>query len=203
MQSEQEEFWKGDFGTAYTARCRVDWEKRIPFWRQILGLTQANSVLELGANVGWNLRAIKTIDREIFVQGVEINSAAINEGNNEMRAMFGGGFGDFYIFPAKATDLGKAKYDLVFSAGLLIHVPPSQLHETMASAINASNRWVLAVEYAADEETEVEYRGHTERLWKRPFGKLYAEMGLTLRHTMEAGGGLGFDDCVAWLLERK
>ena len=54
-------------------------------------------------------------------------------------------------------------------------------------------------EYAAETETEVEYRGHKGKLWKRPYGALYEALGLTLR---DHGPAEGFDACEFWLLEK-
>lgn len=195
MLTEQEQWWRGEAGNAYLARNRVEWHKRVPFWRHILGLTQANSILEVGCNAGWNLRAIKTVDNEISAFGVEINERAREEATDA----------GLSVFPASAAEVGvlwPEQFDLTFTAGVLIHISPSHLREAMFSIAQASNRWVLAVEYEADQEQEINYRGESERLWKRPFGELYAELGLTQRHKLEAGDGLGFDNCVAWLLEK-
>jgi hypothetical protein len=63
-----------------------------------------------------------------------------------------------------------------------------------------SYRWVLAIEYAADTEEQVEYRGHTEKCWKRPYGQMYEALGLRLIETGDAGPG--FDKCTFWLMER-
>jgi hypothetical protein len=45
----------------------------------------------------------------------------------------------------------------------------------------------------------IEYRGEKDRLWKRPYGKLYEAMGLTL---VKAGPAEGFDRCDFWLLSK-
>ena len=89
--------------------------------------------------------------------------------------------------------------DLAFTAGVLIHIAPPDLERFMRGVALASRRWVLAVEYAAEEEVEVEYRGQRDALWKRPFGRLYEEIGLRLAHEGEADG---FDRCHYWLMEK-
>ena len=52
------DFWSGEFGEEYLKRNRVDWRKRIPFWKDVIDMTGARSVFELGCNAGWNLSAI-------------------------------------------------------------------------------------------------------------------------------------------------
>ncbi len=53
------ELWAGEFGDQYLARNQVDWQARIGFWQQMLDVTGARSVFELGASAGWNLSAIR------------------------------------------------------------------------------------------------------------------------------------------------
>ena len=71
------EFWAGEFGSDYTARNRVDWRKRIPFWREVIELTGARSVFEFGCNAGWNLSSIRRIERDVQSYGREINGGAL------------------------------------------------------------------------------------------------------------------------------
>lgn len=186
----QEQFWRGDFGNDYTRRNRVQWQGRIPFWRQILDVTQARSVLDVGTNAGWNLHAIREIDKSIDCLGVDINSDAVGEARSC----------ELDVIEMPATNVGamfRNGYDIVCTSGVLIHVGPAELEETMRAIMDASRRWVLAVEYEAHKEEVVEYRGNTEKLWKRPFGDLYRKMGL---HLMASSDAEGFDRCKAWLL---
>lgn len=188
------DFWAGDFGRDYTKRNRVDWQARMPFWESALEYTAAQSVLEVGCNAGWNLRAIQGLRPSIEVYGVDVNQGAVNEA----REQFG--------LEVHCTDaLGiralhdAGSVDLVFTAGMLIHVAPEDLETIMRTIIDISARYVVAVEYASDETLEIEYRGHAGKLWKRPYGKLYEALGLRLLSEGTAGG---FDECTYWLLEK-
>lgn len=191
--SEVIDFWRGDFGNAYTERNRVDWHQRIPFWRHIIELTQAQSFLDVGCNAGWNLLALREIDNEAQMSGVDVNTKALAEAE----AL------GFDVLEGRAQDLGLlflgGSADMVITSGVLIHIPPDEVQSAMRAIVEASNRWVVAIEYQADESTEVEYRGHAGRLWKRPYGDLYAELGLSV---VEFGPADGFDDCTFWLLEK-
>lgn len=200
MLTEQEQFWAGDFGNAYVDRHKeLDWRARVPFWRSIIEMTGALSILEAGCNSGGNMKAIRRaaveIDKLIALWGCDINNAAIEEA----------GDAGLSVTEASLFDLKKewpdGGFDLVFTSGVLIHVSPSDLPRAMDSIISVSNRYVLAVEYADETEVEVPYRGHTERLWRRPFGKLYLERGLKLVAEGEAPRD-SFDKCAWWLLER-
>lgn len=187
--------WEGPFGDDYTGRNRVDWSARVPFWNKMLRDTRPQSVLEVGCNAGWNMRAIRGLDHRIELRGVDVNQLALTEarfvGLNAMQAG-----------AAEVGALYPETFDLVFTCGVLIHIPPDDLGACMGSIARATRRWVLAIEYGSEAETEVEYRGQRSALWRRPFGELYQDLGL---HVVEQGVLLkptGFDNCTYWLLKK-
>jgi len=190
-----EDLWAGEFGDQYTARNRVNWRKRIPFWKDIIDSTGARSVFELGCNAGWNLSAITRVYPDVTVRGEDINRKSIAQASLCLSDP-----NEVWVSQGLHSSQYDPNYELVFTAGLLIHVEPDSLHEMMSKVVNSSCDYVLAIEYASDYEREIEYRGRKEKLWARPFGKLYQDMGLKL--VMEAGAGPGFDDCTAWLLRK-
>ena len=51
-----EELWSGDFGDAYTERNEEAGAGRETFWRQLLAGIEVTTALEVGCNVGANLR---------------------------------------------------------------------------------------------------------------------------------------------------
>lgn len=194
QQPTAADFWAGQGGTSYTERNRVPWRLRIDFWAEVLDLTGARSVYEVGTNSGFNLTAMKYADPLLQVYGCEINDLAATQAERA----------GFKIARGKATDclaLKSQEYDLVASCGMLIHVPPAELHATMSAIANASADYVLAVEYAAEKTEEVKYRGMDGLLWRRNYGALYQEHGLRLVKEWDAGPG--FDNCQAWLLTKR
>lgn len=186
------EFWAGEFGAAYTARNRVDWRKRIPFWREVIELTGARSVFEFGCNAGWNLSAIRRAFPDVKTYGCEINERARLQAQICGHRVLNAG--------TWISQDDNGTVDLSFTAGVLIHIAPEDLEKTMRDLVETSAQYVLAVEYAADKEEEVEYRGHAGKLWRRPFGEMYQELGLKL--VKEWPAGEGFDNCTAWLLTK-
>jgi pseudaminic acid biosynthesis-associated methylase len=188
------DFWAGAFGDEYTERNgRVPWSDRVPLWRRVLERTGAKSVLDVGCNAGWNLMALRAIDANIAMTGVDINEQALALAQ-------GDGLDAEHCAAWDVTEkYGENACDLVVTSGVLIHVSPADMARTMKAIRNTTNRWVLAIEYDAPQETEVTYRGHAGKLWKRPYGELYKAMGLAL---VEFGPAEGFDDCTYWLLEK-
>ena len=79
-QTPQEEFWAGEFGDEYVERGK---DARYvasdtAFFAELLRKTSGvESVLELGANVGLNLRAIRNLMPSARLSAVEINAKAV------------------------------------------------------------------------------------------------------------------------------
>lgn len=189
-----EEFWAGKFGNEYLERNQVNWQERVPFWQSAVEYCAPATALEVGCNRGHNLQAIQSVDSSIELYGVDVNATAVEEARQQgFEAQCAGA-----ATIAGLYDMGSM--DLVFTCGVLIHVAPEDLDAVMRAIVATSARYVIAVEYAADQEEEVEYRGHAGKLWKRPFGELYQALGLKLLAVVP--NAEGFDECTAWVLEK-
>ena len=79
FQTDQENFWAGEFGTNYIDR-NIGEEllaSNLGFFSQALKSTQQiKSCLELGANVGMNLQALRLLFPGMRQYGIEINPDA-------------------------------------------------------------------------------------------------------------------------------
>lgn len=191
----EENFWSGGFGDSYTKRNRVDWRKRIPFWTGIIELTGVRSVYEFGCNAGWNLSAIQRCYPDVNLTGEEINDLARRQASTcGLNTVW---TNSSYL--NSRTFANENTFELVFTAGVLIHIAPDQLKKIMQDLVTISCDYVLAIEYASDKEEMIPYRGYENKLWKRPYGKLYQEMGLEL---VASGDAEGFDRCTYWLLRK-
>ena len=188
-----EDFWAGQFGAEYLERNKVDPRTRLDFWRSAVEFCEPHSVLEVGCNRGHNLLAIQMANPSAELFGLDVNAAAVEEARQVgIEARVGSASALAGLYEADSMDL-------VFTAGVLIHIAPQDLEGVMRGIVATSGKYVLAVEYFAEQEEEVEYRGHSGKLWKRPFGKLYQDLGLTLLSEGVAGG---FDSCAYWLLSK-
>ena len=189
-------FWAGAFGDEYTGRNQVDWSLRVPLLQRMIDQTGAESFLDVGCNAGWNLLALRKINSDFSMSGVDVNHQALLQAANE-------GF-DVINCPAsqiaEIDELGAGCAQMVITSGVLIHIPPVELEAVMRGIVDASSRYVLCIEYDHPVEQMVEYRGHQHRLWKRPFGELYTGLGMSV---LETGVAEGYVDCKYWLLEKS
>lgn len=192
--SDTEEFWRGDFGDSYTERNNPSPADRYPFWSRIIAKTNAKKILEVGCNRGANMQSIKMVDERARIVGVDLNKTAIDAARTL----------GFEVVESRADHMpkhfGSDSFDLVFTAGVLIHVPPEELDATVDGMGKASRAWVLMVEYAAKEVEPIPYRGHEGRLWRRPYGDLLKDRGLKLEYIENPAEG--FDNCTAWLYRK-
>ncbi|MBN9147953.1 MULTISPECIES: pseudaminic acid biosynthesis-associated methylase [unclassified Nitrobacter] len=160
----QEEFWAGEFGDNYIERNQsqeVLAAKTAMFARIVQRCSNIRSVRELGANIGLNILALKTLLPDAAFQAIEINSLA---------------FEKLATIPEIAASnmtlfepVGWSSVDLAFTAGVLIHLNPDMLPVAYERLHEASNRYVLVAEYYNPSVVEISYRGHGGRLWKRDF----------------------------------
>lgn len=163
--TEQEAFWEGDFGNEYTDRNRgAGWiAANTAFFSKVLASTKkVQGVLELGSNIGLNLMALRYLLPEAKLSAVEINKKAASELRANLPDV------DLHVnsileFKPNAT------WDLVFTKGVLIHINPDKLPHVYDLMYQASSRYLLVSEYYNPKPTEVTYRGHTGKLFKRDF----------------------------------
>lgn len=159
--SEQEEAWKGYFGTDYAKRSPGNVDANIHFFRKIFkgkDSLHVESIIEFGCGVGRNLAALKKVAPHFQLHGVEINEEAARQAEAHGTIVCGSMLGIQYL-----------KCDLSFTKGVLIHIPPADLTSAYRVLYNASLRYILVAEYYAPKITEIEYRGRMGLLWKRDF----------------------------------
>jgi pseudaminic acid biosynthesis-associated methylase len=191
-----EGIWGGEFGNDYAARNPVNPSLRQDFWRDVTTRFAARSLLEVGCNLGANIRPLSIVAPEAHLSGIDINAAALaGLRRAEPRATL-------VRASARALPFTTGAFDMVFTVGVLIHQPPETLHDAMDEIVRCSRRYVLCAEYYSPETVEVPYRGQTRALFKGDFGGLYRDRcGMTIRHTIRLLGP-GWDDVTCWVLEK-
>jgi len=168
--SEAIDFWRGDFGDAYSERCSGDHlvkNNEALFRKALLPMfyTTPMRIIEFGANIGLNIHALRRIApfSTCEFSAVEPNEKAADE----LRKIDGV---NVYQTSMQDTDEPWGRgYDIALTRGVLIHIPPKDLLHAYGALYRASKRYILICEYHSVKPVEVEYRGHAGRLWKRDF----------------------------------
>lgn len=203
----QIEFWRGDFGNVYTERNTATHDQlaaRIALWSEILKPLSGKmpgSILEVGCNLGINLRALRALSsaklfavepndsaREILLRDHVLDSENLVDG-----------FAQSIKFPDRVADLA-------FTSGVLIHIHPDNLLKACEEIHRCAARYIVCVEYFSDKPEMIPYRGHDDRLFKRDFGGFWMDnfRDLTVLATGFAWKRItGLDNLTWWLFEKN
>ena len=161
----QEQFWAGEFGTAYIERNQGDklLAANMDFFVKSLRQTrQLKSCIEFGANIGMNLKALNLLFPGLQAHGIEINSEAAAQLANTIPAA--------HVYNQSILDFKETRnWDLALIKGVLIHLNPEVLPAVYDKLVAATGRYLLVAEYYNPSPVTINYRGHTDRLFKRDF----------------------------------
>ncbi|MFA5252602.1 MAG: pseudaminic acid biosynthesis-associated methylase [Phycisphaerae bacterium] len=177
--TEQIRMWTGAFGKEYTDRNALTTEQMDEAYKKLYGVTgtelyreflggldRSIKILEVGSNVGSKLLMLQ---RQGFrnLYGIEINGYAVEQAKAYTKGI--------NIIQASAFDIPfkEGFFDLVFTAGVLIHIAPADITRAIKEIHRCSREYIWGTEYYADSYTEVGYRGNSDLLWKTDFANLY------------------------------
>jgi pseudaminic acid biosynthesis-associated methylase len=198
--SRLERLWAGEFGDEYVDRNLNAQEGRRDFWAGQLAKLDVRTVLEVGCNVGANLVWIAETLGPENVFGVDVNEKALKLLHERIPGV------NSRLAPGQDLPFEDGAFDLVFTAGVLIHQPPESLHGVMSEIVRCSRRYVICGEYYAEEPTEVPYRGQKRALFKQDYGGLYLrlfpELALIERGFLSPDEG-HWDRLTYWVFEKE
>ena len=173
--------WDKKFGDDYVNRNLHGVEERNTDYFEKYGITRTrmnsmflpkvSKILEVGCNIGTQMEIVKQKgDYEIY--GCDINDKALEMADEK----------GLFVVKADAENLPfkDGEFDLVYTSGLLIHIPLDKLRKVIYDIIRCSKRYVWGYEYYACERTMISYRGFDDLLWTDDYSGWYEFMGLRL-----------------------
>jgi len=202
-KTEQEKFWAGEFGSEYINRNPTDFElaARLAMFTRIIRRTDTvRSVIELGANIGNNLRVLDQLLSGPEMAAVEINPDAVACLREWGRAR---------VLHQSILELEPGRqFDLSLVCGVLIHMNPETLPEVYDILHRLSRRYICVIEYYNPSPVEVPYRGHSGKLFKRDFaGEMldrYSDLRLVdYGFVYHRDNNYPLDDLTWFLLEKR
>ena len=204
FKTEQENFWAGSFGDEYINRNKSEeyLASNLNFFSKAFNqIGRPNSLIEFGANIGMNLKAIKLLFPKIDLFGIEINKIASEELAEQLgkNNVFNGSIFDY---------LPTQKFDVSLIKTFLIHINPEMLNEVYSKLYESSNKYILVCEYYNPSPVSVRYRGHNDRLFKRDFAgeilERYSDLKLVdYGFCYKRDKAFPQDDITWFLLEKK
>ena len=175
MDTEQINFWKGNFGDEYTLRNNYNLDE---FYKQEWGITRTElnkiflsdldqelPILEVGCNRGMQLELLKKMGFN-NLWGIEINKNALHiaKEDKSLNLVEGSGFN---------LPFQDDFFNLVFTSGVLIHIHPEHLPKIMDEIYRTTKKYIWCFEYFAENCEDIEYRGEKNKLWKNNFIDLF------------------------------
>lgn len=201
--NDQELFWKNDYSRSYIAKnSDFDQKLGVVAWQEMLRKGRSiDSLLECGSNIGRNIGFLNTLLPKTRKSIIEISKDAFQIVSSRYELEFAS---NTSIIESK---LPESYFDLVFFSCVLIHVHPDHLHESMKKAFSYSKKYILINEYFNRTPVSIEYQGHSDKLFKRDFGKLFmqsfdvklVDYGFLWGQIYDEAG---FDDTTWWLFEK-
>ena len=163
--TQQENFWAGEFGNEYVSRSQGEEiiNSNIDFFKKALKKTEnIKTCIEFGSNIGLNIKALKKIYPYQEHHVIEINEKAVGYLKEFISE-------DHIINDSIINFKPFKKWDLVLIKGVLIHINPEMLSKIYLALVNSCNKYLLINEYYNPTPVSIDYRGHSERLYKRDF----------------------------------
>src|SRR3989338_3656578 len=164
FKTEQENFWAGEFGDEYANRNQGEAlvASNIALFSKILSSAgRIDSAIELGANIGLNLMALRQLLPEADLSAIEINEKAVE---SLLRQEW------INVYPQSILDFSPDRTrDLALIKGVLIHINPDMLPRVYDLLHQASQRYICMVEYYNPSPVVIPYRGESDKLFKRDF----------------------------------
>jgi len=164
FSTEQEDFWAGEFGDDYVDRNAAEQlliSNTALFTQIFRRADPVSNLIEFGANIGMNLRAMKNLLPTCQLDAVEINPKAAQKLRES---------GFVNVFEQSILDFEPPQqYDISFIKGVLIHINPDHLANVYDKLYEASRQYICVIEYYNPTPVALPYRGHQDRLFKRDF----------------------------------
>ena len=204
MLTPQEDFWINKITESYAQdNSTFDEQLGLRAWERILSKVNKSEImsyLDCGSNIGRNIGFLQKFLPTASANVIELAKDPYERclGNFKINNSFMG--------PLKDAKFDRT-FDLVFTNAVLIHVNPDDLLASMSRMYELSSKYVLMGEYFNRTPVMINYRGEDDRLFKRDFGKLFAEnfnckvidYGFLWGHEFDTAG---FDDITYWLFEK-
>ncbi len=204
---KQLDTWSSEFGADYVSRNQataqaIEQRKKAfsVIFKHIPAPDAPASILEAGSNIGINIHALAQIT-DAVLHAVEPNEEALNtliasEIIPPERALNGS---------LKALPFDDGSIDLVFTSGVLIHVPDDALDQAVSEILRVSGRYILTLEYFSPKPLSIPYHGHNDLLFKRDYGSLFLDACSDLEYVADGffwKRVTGLDDLNWWLFQK-
>ena len=180
----QEKTWAGSFGKKYTGdtaknpKTLKDTDK---LYIQMYGITKTQLNKEFFGNLDRSIKILEVgCNRGIqlmYFQKMGFKNLYGIEANAQIVELAKAGTKNINIIHGSALDipLKDNYFDLVFTAGVLIHISPKNIKKVVKEVYRCSQKYISGLEYYEKRYTEIPYHGQRNLLWKTDFSNIYLD----------------------------
>jgi len=174
--------WRGDFGREYWKRNPKTIEEMDDMYESRYGVTRTwmNEqsvtglpwdmwICEVGCGIGLQLESLQRMWFANLV-GIDPNIEAIQSAMHRTEGIHFAVRDCFDIPPVVPL---MQKFDMVFTSGVLIHIPPERFMEAVNSIYNATSRYIWGFEYWSESPKEIRYHDCEGMLWKDDYPQMW------------------------------
>jgi len=160
----------------------------------ISAILGARRILEAGCNVGNNL---EKFPKELDVHGVDMNRNAIEKAKQKNPTF------TFKNENISNTSYDDSYFDLVFTRGVFIHIPKTELENCLTELFRLSNKWILNLEYFGNDGDMIKWKRGDNLLWYRNMKELWKKFDVEIISDVELPLDIDFDKMRLTLVKKN
>ena len=143
---------------------------------------QFNSIFEIGYFSGRNLKYIEEAFPESSINGLEINKKAVEFAKAKLPKA------ELMHMNLHDMHTVNKKYDIVFTSGVLIHVPPDEIPNVLLKCLDLSTGYVMHIESigkgevaAGPKHLKPTYKVSDQLQWNQDLVSIYKNIGFNVK----------------------
>lgn len=143
-----------------------------------------NSVLEAGCFSGRNIKYIMEKYPKAKVSGIDINDKAIEFAKKKLPEA------SLYHMNLHNVNILQEKFDIIFTCGVLIHIPPSDLRNVIEKFVLVGTKTFIHLEQIGHgevskgpKELKPNYKISDQIQWDQDIGGIYESLGFEVSTT--------------------
>jgi len=150
-----------------------DQSKFIYFLSVVLG---AKKICEVGCNIGNNL---SNFPKNSEVYGFDMSEYALEKAKKHYPSF------KFKVGNMNKIPIDDSFFDLVFTRGVLIHIPSSDIDAGLKEMVRISKKWIMNLEYFGNDGEMIEWSRGDELLWYRNMKERWSKFNVEIISDIE------------------
>jgi len=118
----------------------------------------SRKICEAGCNIGNNL---SRFPENFSIYGIDMNKHALQKAQEKYPKFI------FQHENIKKTSFSDSLFDLVFTRGVLIHMPTDDVDDVLQEFLRISKKWIFNLEYYGKDEKMINWKRGENLLWYR------------------------------------